>query len=173
MTLTIRQRISRVGRLCCTVTRNLAYRRTSHDTIIKKGNFWVTADGNFLDICVLDFCKLFADNNGKHHWKKVVPDAEHENFITGLLSHLNFDQDEFDEYLDVMKTYRNKFVAHLDDKRVMNIPTLDFARDSTAYLYDYLKSLHPEWFPEDAPESMTDYYNECEGQAQEAIDHLR
>ncbi len=47
-------------------------------------------------------------------------------------------EDEFDSYVEEMKTYRDKFIAHLDSKEVMNIPKLRVARKSVSFLYDYL-----------------------------------
>jgi len=37
-----------------------------------------------------------------------------------------------------MRDYRDKFVAHLDTKDIMNIPELKVSINSTTYLYDYL-----------------------------------
>jgi hypothetical protein len=54
------------------------------------GNFWRAVSGNFIDICVLEWCKLFADPNGKHHWSKIVSDPT--SFKTQLLDHLGIDE---------------------------------------------------------------------------------
>jgi len=37
-----------------------------------------------------------------------------------------------------MRTYRNKFVAHLDAERVMQIPALDIAYESVEFYFSYL-----------------------------------
>jgi len=72
-TLSIAERTRRVAIVCCAFTRNVAYYRTGHDVARGLGNFWRTTDGNFLDMAVLEWCKLFADPRGKHYWKKVIP----------------------------------------------------------------------------------------------------
>jgi hypothetical protein len=37
--------------------------------------FWVIINGNFLDIAVLEWCKLFGDTRGKHYFGKVISDV--------------------------------------------------------------------------------------------------
>lgn len=44
----------------------------------------------------------------------------------------------FDTYIKEMRSYRDKFVAHLDDDNTAYIPKLEIARKSASYLYDYL-----------------------------------
>ena len=77
MALTRRQRLRRVGILCCHTLRNLAYYRAWFDAGKPRAdeNFWVSANGNFADITVLEWCKLFADERGKHHWAKVIKES--------------------------------------------------------------------------------------------------
>jgi hypothetical protein len=56
--------------------RNLAFHRAGRDIEVQRklldrrhrqGGFWREAHGNFFDISVLDWCKMFADREGKHH----------------------------------------------------------------------------------------------------------
>jgi hypothetical protein len=81
-------------------------------------------------------CKLFVDKNGRHYWKKVITD--HNRFFSGLMKKLDYSEEEFDKYISEMKEYRDKFVAHLDDKTCGRYPTLNIAKESCFYLYDYL-----------------------------------
>jgi hypothetical protein len=60
---------------------NLAYyrvgRRGEHlhlQDYRERGNFWRVVIGNFIEICVLEWRKLFADPKGKHHWSKIISD---------------------------------------------------------------------------------------------------
>ncbi|MBN2267384.1 MAG: hypothetical protein JW725_03535 [Candidatus Babeliaceae bacterium] len=59
-----------------------------------------------------------------------------------------------------MRTYRDKFVAHLDSEEVMQIPQLDIVVDTTSYLYDYLLANEEEdrCFS-DAPSSAADFFS--------------
>jgi len=106
--------------------------------LIFRAFFWITVNGNFMDICVLEWCKLFGDSRGKHSWQKVVSDPE--LFYSALLHHLSLTEADFKAYIDAVRDYRDKFVAHLDSAEIMRPPVLDVMKGSTAYLYDYLLS---------------------------------
>ena len=67
MSLSRRQRLRRVGILCCHILRNLAY----YLAWFGKGKpgtdsqFWVSVNGNFADVTMLEWCKALADVRGK------------------------------------------------------------------------------------------------------------
>jgi hypothetical protein len=109
--MTPRERKRRVGILCCHCLRNIAFYRAGYtqNRFCSCKQFWINANGNFLDIAVLEWCKLFADARGKHHYAKVT--NEHTNFRRDLLAKLAVTAAEFDEYVKEMKTYRDKFVG--------------------------------------------------------------
>jgi hypothetical protein len=134
--------------------------------LILTDQFWVNTNGNFLDILVLEWCKLLADRNSKHHWRKVV--TEQEDFLNGLLSALKMNEEELLGYIQEMRTYRDKFIAHLDEMPKVNIPHLNTAKESVVYLYDYLLSNEEEnaCF-HDAPENATTFYQRFEKVGQE------
>ena len=44
----------------------------------------------------------------------------------------------FQDYRNEMREYRDKFVAHLDDLRVMQVPRLDNARASVEFYHAYV-----------------------------------
>ena len=136
--MTRSQHLRRVAILCCHCLRNLAfYRAGVHNGKSKlKGNFWLNAYNNFLDIAVLEWCKLYADTRGKHFWRKVI--SRDVAFLEGLLQELGLSDTDFDDYVNQMRTYRDKFVAHLDSEEEMHIPFLQIAVNSAVYLYDYL-----------------------------------
>ena len=134
------------------------------------GQFWLTVDGNFMDICVLEWCKLFGDKRGKHYWKKVVTDER--VFFTGMLADLGCTEGQFQDYIDEVKTYRNKFVAHLDDANTMVPPYLDKMKDSTFYLYEYLHANEEEdnCF-RDTP-IIRDYFLQSSSEVETVLDNL-
>ena len=138
MALARRQRLRRVGILCCYALGNLAFYRAWHEAGRPRAReqFWVAANGNFADIAVLEWCKLFADPRGSHYWAKVVTD--HGAFSAGLLDSLQMTQQEFDAYIQSMRHLRDKFIAHLDDELVFTLPQLDAAKASTVFLYAHL-----------------------------------
>ena len=139
--LSRRDRLRRVVILCRNFARNLAYYRTGQSPEYKslldpahpQVNFWRVMNGNCIDICVLEWCKLFADTKGKHHWGKIV--TEPGVFTTGLLSHVGLSEAGFDQEIEAMKVYRDKFVAHLDCEHTMNIPMQDIAKKSVWFYH--------------------------------------
>lgn len=157
--MTRKQRLRRVGILCCHCLRNLAFFRAGwrKNEPRFRGDFWNNLNSNFLDICVLEWYNLFADNSGKHHWEKVI--CNHQSFRNDLLRAIKLSETEFDNYIKEMKAYRDHFVAHLDEKRTMHIPKLGTALRSVSFLYCHLLNDedHEECFF-DAPHNALSLY---------------
>lgn len=158
--MTRRQRLRRVGILCCHFLRNLAFYKAGwrKGDLIFKDQFWVNANGNFLDFCVLEWCKLFGDKRGQQNWRKVITDQE--SFFSCLLRAVKLTETEFDAYIEEMKTYRDKFVAHLDSEEVMNVPKLQVARKSVSFLYNYLLAHEEDGCFHDAPPKASRIYKQ-------------
>ena len=151
--------LRRVGILCCHCIRNLAFYRAGWRAgkPLFQGEFMNTTNSNFLDVCVLEWCKLFGDKRGTHYWGKTI--ADQPIFFAGLLKSIDLTAAEFDAYIVEMRVYRDKFVAHLDTEDVMHIPRLRVARRSVIFLYTYL--LANEQVANcfhDAPENGSSYY---------------
>jgi hypothetical protein len=136
--MTRSQHLRRVAILCCHCLGNLAFYKAGwlNGKSKLKSQFWLRVNGNFLDIAVLEWCKLFADTRGKHYWRKAISDDA--TFQKVLLAELKLSTTEFEDYVNQMRTYRDKFIAHLDSEEVMHIPLLQTAVNSTVFLYDYL-----------------------------------
>jgi hypothetical protein len=95
--------------------------------------------------------------NGKHYWKKVVPELA--AFLPALRESIGVTEEGFDTYCREMKNYRNKFVAHLDSEREMQIPRLTIAIDSTIFLYTLIRTEFKGFLP-DAPQNLRHLYDE-------------
>ena len=143
--LTRRERLRRVIRLCTSFTRNLAFHRAGMAkepqlTLLTPPHphcaFWREAHGNFYDMCVLEWCKLFADLKGEHHWKNIVADST--AFEAEMLAHVGITADEFAAHIKKMKHYRDKFVAHLDSDRKMELPFFETAHKAVAFYHEYI-----------------------------------
>ncbi len=132
-------RIWRIALLCCHTVRNAAYFE-AHGQRAKQqmpdAEYWQTVDNNFLDMCVLEWSKLFGEWNGRHHWRRVIEDRE--VFWEGLLKELAVKKPEFERFREQVVDYRDRFVAHLDDENTMHIPLLSIIRKSSCYLYSHL-----------------------------------
>jgi len=137
-------RLRRVLILCCSFARNLAYYRVGRSTdylhLQKESNttftFWRAVNGNFIDMCVLEWCKLFADKKGKHYWKNIVSNPD--EFRAGLLLHIGTKEAGFQKDIDIMLRYRDKFIAHLDSDPIMFIPALDAAKKAVWFYYAHV-----------------------------------
>ena len=140
-----RDRLRRAVILCCHFARNLAYYRIGQAGEYKhlfdpaktaSANFWRMANSDFLDLSVLEWCKLFANAKEKHHWKTIVTDSA--GFQSELLNHLSMDAASFKAYIDSIRRYRNKFVAHLDSEHEMHVPMLDTAKKAVWFYHAYV-----------------------------------
>lgn len=142
-----KDRLRRVVILCRDFARNLAYyrvgQRDEHRHLFDpaknaSANFWRVTNSNCIDVCVLEWCKLFGDENGKHYWAKIVADPG--AFQTELLDHLGADAATFKKEIEMMRRYRDKFLAHLDSEHTMNIPTLDIAKKAVWFYHAHIVS---------------------------------
>jgi hypothetical protein len=125
--------------------RNLAYFRVGKETefadlLDRRGDsstdFWIAANSNCLDFCVLEWCKLLGDERGRHYWGAIVADPS--AFQSALLDHLEMDEPALREYIRGMRHYRDKFVAHLDSDRAMVPPLLDVAKKSVWFYHAHI-----------------------------------
>lgn len=93
--------------------------------LIRSNEFWVSVNGNCIDIAVLEWCKLFGDSKDPHFWRKIVSDSS--GFEKGLLSALGpgMNIEGFQYYVKTVRAYRDKFVAHLDHDLIADVPSLD------------------------------------------------
>ena len=132
--MTRTQRLRRAGILCWHFLRNYAFYKAGwkKGQLVTNNQFFVNANGNCLDVSVLEWCKLFGEEGGEHYWKKVI--TNQEVFFHQLLQRLKLTETEFENYVTSMRSYRDKFVAHLDKKTIMNLPKLRPARMSIFFL---------------------------------------
>ena len=136
--MTRRQRLRRAALLCLHCLRNLAFFRAAHEARAQWGGqqFWITTHNNFLDIAVLEWCKVFGDRKAKHHWRKLVTDQD--AFLLQLLGHLRLTEALFEAYIAESRTYRDKFIAHLDNEDRMEIPNMSPAIKSAQFFYRWM-----------------------------------
>ncbi|WP_058534251.1 hypothetical protein [Legionella saoudiensis] len=161
-------RLRRVGLLCCAFSQNSAYYRAgwiNKNTTLAKHQFWIVVQNNFLDMCVIEWMKLFGSYNA-HHWRRIVIE-DPEAFKTNMLLYCNLSSDDYEQYHKKMKSYRDQFVAHLDSELTMHIPDLTNAIKATEYYYEYIYSELPNTFKVDFPSNIIDFHNTCLLEAKE------
>jgi hypothetical protein len=155
--------------LCVHFIRNLAYFRAGWDGLHIKfpaAEIWATINSNCLDIAVLEWCKLFADQSAKHGWRKALVDPGH--FLPQLMADCGVSAEEWTAYLKKMLNYRNKFVAHLDDSNRMDIPEMGVAEKAAIYLYDSIRAENSGTHTlAGLPTSPRTYYQECYAEAED------
>lgn len=157
-----RDRLRRVVILCASFARNLAYYRAGQGRLTNASPmFWRTVYNNFIEI---DWCKLLGDQRGKHFWEKVVTDS---SFKAEMLRHLSMAAEELESYVVEMREYRDKFLAHLDDLHIMNIPHLDPAKSAVEF-YHRRVVMHEAVAGDlgDLPTDLPGYYTMCFDEAQ-------
>lgn len=150
--------------------RNLAYCRAWWESGQPHADkdFWVNANGNFVEISVLEWCKLFGEKKrGKYFYGQVVPDAG--DFLAAMLAHLGMTEADWDTYVDSMKTYRDKYIAHWDeDLDGAHRPVMDITKNSTVYLLDWLTENGEDDAHWPAPQNAAVFYEQRKTHALEA-----
>jgi hypothetical protein len=105
--------------------------------------YWNTTHGNYIDIAVIEWCKLFgSDRQEKFHWKSVVNDAA--RYKKQLLTVFGKGETEWAVYRETILKYRDKFVAHLDEEKNCIVPYLKTALKLVENHYDYLLEYEAE-----------------------------
>ena len=153
----------RVALLCVHFARNLAFYRAGMDNgkLIRNNPFWRVVNFNFYDQSILEWCKLFADKNGKHYWENIIRNKS--EFEIGLLTTLSLVREEFDHYSNEMRKCRDKFIAHLDSEKIDYRPFMDKGLKSVTYYYHYLLLYEDEEnnYP-DFPKDLLYFYKNCQ-----------
>jgi hypothetical protein len=152
------KRLRRVAILCCHFARNYAYYNAgwSNNKPKTKDQFWVSLNCNFMDISVLEWYKLFGDYKDKHHWIKIM--HHDQTFKDRMFESLNIRQSDLDEIHGSIKSYRDKFVAHLDSEEIMHIPKLENALRMVFFYYSEVKKICDS--TADWPENLEVFYEE-------------
>ncbi len=173
------ERLRRVVIVCCNFARNLAFYRagwtelgqTFFSKVHPQAAFWRQANANFLDMCVLEWCKLFGDKKAPHYWGRVVSDPS--SFETELLERLGVDRAAFQSEVDSMRKYRDKFIAHLDSLRVMDIPVLDAAQAAVWFYFEYVvtREANSSVLAElpNTADKLTKGYDQCVNEVNEVL----
>lgn len=159
------ERAKRATLLCIHFARNFAYYSVFHSSsALRVEGFWLTTQGNFLDVCVLEWCKLFGNRNGKYHWSKVVLDPE--AFRREMLHLHGITENELKALWDKVKDYRDDFVAHLEDQETTVVPNMNVPYLLTGFYFRKLRLDFPALQQDGAiPQDFDKYYDLCLQQA--------
>ena len=131
--------------------------------VFPRTDLWATLNSNFLDIAVIEWCKLFAETKAYYTWRRVVVDPD--PFIPQLFSDYGATKDEWDTYVGSMRTYRDKFLAHLDRRNEMDIPVMDLAQFSIFYIFDTMRAEQSSGVFRGLPQDLRTYSAGCMDEA--------
>lgn len=141
-----RNKVRKSCLLCLSFARNYAFYNASHaddgshlvgGTVKLANQFWNTTIGNYLDIAVIEWCKIFGnEKQEKHHWKKVIKDPV--RYKVQLLTLFEGGEVRWAAYWKELLTYRDKFAAHLDEDNQYIVPYLRNAYELIENHYNYL-----------------------------------
>lgn len=161
------QRLRRCLLLCCHFASNLAYYRARRmiDRVLH-GDFWIRADNNFIDIAVLEWCKILGDDKGAHGWVNII--SEPDKFKDELFENLEIRSKDWTEYVSHLRRYRDKFLAHLDSDLTMNIPKLNKALQAARFYYRWILDCEFDEFDRKCiPVTLAEFYAERLNEAKE------
>ena len=138
------QRLRRVMICSCAIIRNVAYYTGGwrDGRPIFASNIDRTINGNFMDMAVLEWCKLFGEpRHEPQHWQRVLTDIEQRReFKQGLFGALRLKSAEWNAHAHGCIRYRSDFVAHLGSEPNMQTPLLNPLWQSAAFYYEFLRS---------------------------------
>ena len=159
--------------LCLHGLRNLAYYRAGWhgNKPLFHGELMATMNGNCLDICVLEWCKLFALVRDLHYWANVVDDPT--TYQTEFVQNVEVDAAGFEAYQKKMRELRDKFIAHLDARPTMHVPWLDTAKTSFVFHLHHLGRMDVNsGVLEGLPLRAGAYSMSCKRQAEEFYERM-
>lgn len=129
--------------ICCHFARSLAYYNATKMVLpLDREGFWLTVAGNFIDVCALEWSKLFGNRNGKCHWQRVLrqPELFKQDFLT--LNHL--DDAKWNGLWKQIKDYRDNFVAHVEDQETTQVPCMTIPYLLVKFYFERLQREFPE-----------------------------
>ena len=156
------QRLRRVMICCCAIIRNVAYYKGGwrDSRPVFTSNIERTINGNFMDMAVLEWCKLFGEpRHEPQHWQRVLTNIDQRmEFKHGLLEALSQSSKDWNAHAQGCIQYRSDFIAHLGSEPTMQIPLLDPVWKSAAFYYEFLRNRE---IPLVDPADAHDFYGKC------------
>ena len=107
---------------------------------------------------VTSWCKLFGSWKDEGHWKKLIPEEQHQKFLNCLLESTKLSQEEFGKYRNEMVEFRNKWVVHHDVHFEQKpVPFFEIAHSSALALNTFICENADDEITYDGPECMSTF----------------
>jgi hypothetical protein len=107
-----------------------------------KQSFWIMTVNLLADTAAIEWCKVFGSWDEDTHWTRVIPKERHDDIRAGLLKTTGLKQEEWEEYRNIIVSYRDQMVAHHDlDATVAKYPHYDVAISAAIFIFDQLRNI--------------------------------
>ena len=132
--------LRRVAFKCVDCARQLFHHEafTPYAEDFKYNNYWIYCYNNSIDMAVLDWCHLFGNAEDELHWRNVISNVE--DFRNDLLTFLDISFEDWEQYWNTVKDYRDKDVAHIEVRPVTNVPTMKLGITAVGFYYNSIIS---------------------------------
>ncbi|WP_028314489.1 hypothetical protein [Desulfatibacillum aliphaticivorans] len=151
-----KSKLYKVAGTCAQFVTQLAHHRAMNsfrkNGITIKCPFWITIFNNSIDMAVLNWLHLFGSDSDELHWKKNV--CEVDSFRGQLLGHIAMSQEDWENYWNETKGYRDKTVAHIDSVPHVHVPDMSVAIKAADFYYQWIF----EVIKRDYPNVSFDYW---------------
>jgi hypothetical protein len=129
--------LRRVCLKCVDYCRQVTYHRSMVPYSSElKANYWIYSFNNFIDMAVLDWGHLYGNKNDNLHWQNVIEDKV--EFKKELFSFLEVTEEQWREYWESIKYYRDKDVAHIEVRPSITVPDMDLGIKSVGFYYNWI-----------------------------------
>jgi hypothetical protein len=109
--------------------------------------FWQYIIDQLFDRAAIQWCKVFGSKSDDTHWTNVVPARDHAEVRSVLLDALGVSRDEWRQYRDHLKSFRDQMAAHHDlEATVRTYPRFDIAMAAAEVMHGVVYELiDPGW----------------------------
>lgn len=166
--------IDSVGLVTTSCIRNIAHHRAGYASGMDYDTPNISRDSysNAFFVAVLEWCKIFGDHNADHYWPQFIEDPY--VFLYDMLDFYSMTTEDYEDAMDEVRTFRDKFVAHLDMDVPEESPSMDMMLCTSMYLYDHLLANEGKTvFPHDAPRGSRWLYDHMFKESKMVYDKVR
>ena len=90
-----------------------------HKDLYKNNNAYIIMLNNCAMMAIVRLCNIFGSNREENHWKNVLK-SKADDFQKSVILEVFEDLNEFNNYWETLKNFRDKYVTHfIDDSYVM------------------------------------------------------
>ena len=161
----------RIVKLSAQISKNLFVIRNlaCHKTLYKykddfKKSYWKLIFNNFLDIAIIEWCKMFDSKDDTTHWSNHIKNKKEVG--DKLLKWANMSQQEWDKYREDIKCYGNS-VDKYHKQNIKSYPDFSCVVIACYVYYDALIKELRMLGVNDYPDELKEFYQSCLGEATE------